>query len=312
MANQRKMSKKVSHPGKIWVVAVNPFTDLDLQTLWHHIKPLAESAGARLIAAYVLAPASLNWTGDFSGPWMKKYLPLSVAKLDEAVPIETIEKRVIPCRDPGMRSASKALDSFARRKKAECLVVSTHSRKGLERFAMGSFAETLILSAKTPVLIVNPAEKIPHHVKRILLPIDLSPKCQKFAESVAEYAKRFDAEIILYHKQADPLDPIIQQGVYSLGGGWVSVQDYLDTDLEEKNKQIARIEGKIRRHGVKVSHVFDSSPGALIDSIERAAEEKDADMVSVLTQSGEWSALLLGSVARGLVRHSHIPVLVRR
>jgi nucleotide-binding universal stress UspA family protein len=243
---------------------------------------------------------------------MKKYLPIAEAKLSEVLPGNDIERAVVPCRQPGLRAAAKALEAFATKRKADSLVISTHARRGLERMALGSFAETVILSSKIPVLIVNPAQKIPHSVRRILVPTDLSRKSEKFVESLASYAKDLKAEIILYYKQPDPLDPIIQQGVYSLGGGWVSVQNYLDTELEEKNKQIAKIEEKIRKHHVQVSHVFDSTPGALIDSIERAARDKGADMVSVLTQSGEWDAILLGSVARGLVRHSPVPVLVKR
>jgi nucleotide-binding universal stress UspA family protein len=63
---------------------------------------------------------------------------------------------------------------------------------------------------------------------------------------------------------------------------------------------------------VEVSHIFDSTPGGLIESIDNAAKTSHADMVSVLTQSGSWSAALLGSVARGLVRNASVPVLVSR
>ena len=129
---------------------------------------------------------------------------------------------------------------------------------------------------------------------------------------MADYAKKLNAEILLFHKQADPLDPIIQQGVYSLGGGWVSVQNFIDSEVDEKNERLEKMEALIRKKDVKVTRVFDSSSDGLVESIGKTAKKNSVDLVSVLTQSGTWTAALLGSVARGLVRNSDVPVLVKR
>jgi nucleotide-binding universal stress UspA family protein len=297
--------------GTIWLLAVDPFAGAELEPLWNLVEPLSRRFSARLEAVYVLAPASMNWTGVFSGPWMKKYSPFAKEKLDEMLPDDSVRKTVIECKDSGQRAAAQALIDYARKVKAEYLIVSTHARKGLERLAMGSFAETVILLSKIPVLVVNPEHKVPREVRKILVPTDLSKRSEKYVNALADYAKQLNAEIVLFHKQPDPLDPIVQQGVYSLGGGWVSVQSYIDDELVHKNKQIIKLEEGLRRKKVAVSHVLDTSPSGLVESIERAAQDSGADMVSVLTQSGEWSAVLLGSVARGLVRNSSLPVLVR-
>src|SRR5262245_39425029 len=133
----RKLSKIVSRTkrrGKIWVMAVDPFNDTEISPLWKLVRPLAEKSGAEVQAAYVLAPSSFNWTGDFSGPWMKKYVPIAEGKLENLLP-EEIKKTVIPCHDSGQRAAVKALIGFATRVGADCIVISTHGRKGLERVA---------------------------------------------------------------------------------------------------------------------------------------------------------------------------------
>src|SRR4051794_4167540 len=122
MAGRNKIATK---RGKIWVVAVDPFTGADVEPIWQLVKPLAESANASLVAAYVLAPSALNWTGDFSGPWMKKYIPLAEAKLSQFLPEKDIERVVIPCRDSGLRPAAKALAAFARKRRADSLVIAT-------------------------------------------------------------------------------------------------------------------------------------------------------------------------------------------
>lgn len=315
VSKSHRLSKIVSRPrtrGKIWVMAVDPFSQTDLQPLWNLAKPLSDRAGARMQAAYVLAPASMNWTGEFNGHWMKKYQPIAEEKLREKLPAEGIERTVILCKESGLRASANALIQYANKQKADCIVIATHARSGLERIALGSFAETVILTSKIPVLVVNPEHKLPNSVRRILVPTDLSRGSQKFLSAVVDYAKSLEAEIVLFHKQDDPLDPIVQQGVYALGGGWMSTQSYMDTAMEEKTKEIEKIETMIRKRNVTVSHIFDSSPGGLIESIDRAAQDTGSDMVSVLTKSGSWSATLLGSVARELVRHSSVPILVRR
>src|SRR5438552_2892979 len=128
----RKLSKIVSRPkrsGKIWVMAVDPFNDKEIASLWNLVEPLAQKLNAQVQAAYVLAPASLNWTGDFSGPWMKKYVPIAEAKMENVLPHEAIKKVIIPCHESGQRPAVKAFISYAQRAGANCIVISTHARK---------------------------------------------------------------------------------------------------------------------------------------------------------------------------------------
>ena len=299
--------------GKKWVLAIDPFSDLSLESLKEFALPLAQAHKAKLIVVYVLAPASFNWTGDFSGPWISKYKPLSEEKLNQSfMDHPEVQKIVLTCRKAGLRESARTLLTFARKCKAERVILATHARHGVERWAMGSFAETVILSAKVPVMVVNPSHHLPQVVHRILVPTDLTPPSQRHALETAEVARNIDAEIVLFYKQPDPLDPIIQQGVYSLGGGWVSVQSFIEEEMAAKDKALLDLENRIAKKGVSVRHLVDTSPESLVDSINSAVRSTSADMVSVLTRTGSVAATLLGSVARGLVRSSAVPLLVRR
>jgi nucleotide-binding universal stress UspA family protein len=296
--------------GQNWIVAIDPFSDLDLSPIWNFAKPLAQKQRVTLNAVYVLAPSSLNWTGDFSGPWQKKYRPMAETKLNEVVRDGSIKKLVLTCQEAGLRPAVETFVKYARKIKASGLIVSTHARHGFDLWTMGSFAETLILVSKIPVWVINPAYKVPTHVRKILVPIDFSNRSRKFVESLGTYAKKLDAELLLYHKLADPLDPIIQQGVYSLGGGWVSVQSYIDTEQEQNVKRMDKMETALRKKNIKATPILDSSPGGLVESIDQAARDNGADLIAVMTRSGPITAALLGSVARGLVRSARVPVLI--
>lgn len=311
-ARVRKKVSSLSKNGKIWVMAVDPFSQMNLRPLWESVESLSEKFNATVKVAYVLSPAGLNWTGEFSGPWFKKYGPLAEAKLASVFPDSELEQHVLKCETSGQAAAAECLFKFAKKQKAECLVLSTHGRKGVERITMGSFAETVINVSPLEVLTLNPAHKIPTRIDKILVPTDLAKASEKYVLEMGEFARPLGAEVIIYHKQPDPLDPIIQQGVYSLGGGWVSLQSFFESELQAKSDQLVKLEKKLETKGIKVSHVFDTSPQSLIDSIQHTALQMKADMVSVLTRSGPWRASLLGSVARGLVREMKIPVLVRR
>lgn len=310
---RRRVGKNVSSTKKksekIWIAAVDPFAEVEGRVVVDFAERLADKSGATVQPTYVLAPSSFNWTGEFSGPWMKKYLPLSEARMSE---LFGDRSRVVACKESGQRAAVKALVSYAQRQGADCLLISTHARKGLERLAVGSFAETLILASKIPVMVLNPSAQTESGVRKILVPTDLSKAGEKFAMAMTEQAKKWDAEIVLFYKQPDPLDPIIQQGVYSLGGGWVSVQNFIDAELERKRDEILKLERMIGKAGVPVSHVLDSSPAGLIESINKTVTDEKIDLVALLTKAGPLASALLGSVARALVRESRVPVMIRR
>ncbi|MBX3020922.1 MAG: universal stress protein [Bdellovibrionales bacterium] len=312
-ATIRTTVKNVSKPtGKKWLLAVDPFADFDMVPWLTLTQRLAANTGAKVVAGYVLAPASFNWTGEFSGPWLNKYKPAAEEKMQELFASTTVQPTVIPCRHAGLRASVQCLSKFAQKIKAEMIVISTHARSGLERLALGSFAESLILTSKVPVLVINPSHPIPSDVRRILVPTDLSRESAKYVKMNAVLAKRLHAAVTLLYKQPDPLDPMIQQGIYTLGGGWVSVQNFISEDVEVKRKQLEKLEQSVRRMGVQVNSVIDSTSEGLVDSINMAAKTQHADMIGVWTHSGAMSAAILGSVARGLVRTAEAPLLVRR
>lgn len=298
--------------GQKWLFAIDPFSDLDIARVIAFAKVSAAQAGADLRGVYVLAPESLNWTGEFSGPWMDRYLPFAREKAKEVGAKNAVEIDVVPCSESGLRPSVRALVNHAKDYKADLILLSTHARSGIERWTLGSYAETLILSSTVPVMVINPQHELPKTVKNILVPTDLSEDSGKFVLSIGAWAKAAGAELTLFYKQPDPLDPMIQQGVYAVGGGWVSVQSYLDSELGERRKQLERLQKDLGDMGVRANVSLNATNVSLIEAINKCASEKKADVVAILTKSGPMEAAILGSVARGLVRSSHVPVYIRR
>ncbi|ERH07715.1 MAG: universal stress protein UspA related nucleotide-binding protein, partial [Halonotius sp. J07HN4] len=52
----------------------------------------------------------------------------------------------------GIRSCATEVD-------ADCIVVGTHGRTGLDRYLLGSVAETLIRTSPIPVMVVPPVDQ---------------------------------------------------------------------------------------------------------------------------------------------------------
>lgn len=311
----KRMGLKVPRPrmyGKTWVIAADPFSGIDQKPVLNFTRKLAAQAGAHLEAVYVLAPSSFNWTGDFSGPWFKRYRPYAENQLESIYGSKNINYEVALCKSSSLRESARTLARRAERMGAHLLIVATHARQGLERLAMGSFAETLILTSDIPVLVVNPEHKFPTSINRILVPTDMSKESQKFVRSLRGLVERLESEIVLLYKKPDPMDPIVQQGVYSLGGGWISAQSFLDEENDRNNEQLTKLTEDLRRQGARASAVVDSSPMSLIESINQTVVAKRADMIALVTHSGPWSAAILGSVARGLVRSASVPILIQR
>ena len=310
--NDSRVTRRGTKSAKRWVLAIDPYSDINLKPVVAFVKTLAESAGAEVYGTYVLAPDSLNWMGEFNGPWLKRYKPVVEAKAKEMGAKLGIEIEVVPSRKTGLKSSVETLINYSKKIKAETILVSSHARTGFERWMLGSFAETVILATPIPVVVVNPSHKVPRGVQKIFVPTDLSPKSTKFITRVAEFAVETGAAVDLFYKMPDPLDPMIQQGVYAVGGGWVSVQSYLDDSAKESRLKLNTLAEKLRLLGLKVDTVIDSSASSLVEAIEKCANERNADLIAVLTQSGPVAATLLGSVARGLVRTSEVPVMIYR
>lgn len=313
----QNVSRRATNGPKLtrkWVFAVDPFSDLNLQSVSDFVKASAANAGAEVYGAFVLSPEPLNWSGDFSGPWLKRYKPVAEERAGELGEKLDIAVEVIPSRKAGLKHSVETLVKYAQKIKAECIVVSTHARSGIERWVLGSFAESVLLTSKIPVLALNPAQRLPEHIGKIFVPTDLSTSSTKFILKVSEFAQRIGSGVKLFFRQPDPLDPMIQQGVYAVGGGWVSVQNYLDEGSKEEKAKLAKICEGLRKRGVQCDTLMAKAQGSssLVTAIEESAREHGADMIAVLTQSGPVAATLLGSVARSLVRTSDVPVMIYR
>jgi nucleotide-binding universal stress UspA family protein len=216
------------------------------------------------------------------------------------------------CVPSSMGTAAESLDRYAQKRKADLILVSSHGNVGFKRAFLGSFAETLVLHSKTPILISGPHAKSVFGKSQILFPTDLSKKSKKALLRTHALAKKLNMGITLFHARPDYLDPVLQSGAALFGAGFVSVHDYAGQEDSDVRKELDKWAVLASKGGVKVNVVLDQDSRGVANSILAYAEKNEMGMIAMASESGALSATILGSIGRMVAREAVCPVLFMR
>ncbi len=228
---------------------------------------------------------------------------LARTKIQGVRSLEILCKRFFTARQ-GVRE----LIDFAKERKAELIVTSTHGRKGLKRFFLGSFAESLTLLSDIPLLIVHPNWRRVPEIKRILFPTDFSDQSKEAFLRIIAFAQERKSQVILFHKAACPIYPGFESAFTS--APYPSYANNIERDIKEANMTADDWANIANQSGVRVEIVIDGSRGGSIaDAVVRRANRLNA-MVALASQSDLGATLLMGSTARQIIRQSEQPVWV--
>ncbi len=226
------------------------------------------------------------------------------------------DPKILWCVPSSMGTAAEKLDRYARKRKADLILVSSHGHSGIKRAFLGSFAETMVLHAKTPVMISGPEVTDDFAVKmeknRILFPTDLTKKSKKALERAESLARKLQMGITLFHARPDYLDPVIQSGAALFGAGFISVHDYSNEAGENVKKELEKMADQIRKSGVKVDVVIDQDSRGVAQSIVNYASRSHIGFIAMVSESGAFAAAILGSIGRVVAREATCPVLLMR
>lgn len=177
----------------------------------------------------------------------------------------------------------------------DLIVMSSHRRKGLDRWLLGSVAEAVLRRSPCPVFLVRP-EWVPVEIgfHNVLVPVDGSESSLQVLERIAPFLKE-GAKVTVF--QASGID-------FREPPAWVgaeAVERYF-CELEEELKAI-------QVPGLNLSHkVVD---GEAAQAILAVSEELGCDLIAMSTHGRSGLArVLLGSITAKVARHSKLPLLV--
>ncbi len=199
-------------------------------------------------------------------------------------------------------STSKAADrllTLAQTKRAGLIGIFTQAKKGFRRFALGSFAETLIHRSSLHMLILSPAIKPKKKIQKLFLCLDMTTAAPKEIKIALEFCKTMKASLTIFH----------------------AAQVTYRWSMDEENSEVLSYRRKVdqfrmkaleqgTKAGIQTEFVLRSEFEAPHDLALKELKSAGADLLVVSSKGGPLKALMGGSVTRSLVREAPVPVLV--
>jgi len=209
---------------------------------------------------------------------------------------------------------TETLKDYATQHGIDLVVIATHALSGWSRLWHGSITDSLIQALQLPFLAIHPGEEGGEgtaeieSIDHVLIPLDGSAA----AESVIDHALALGGEelrVSLIQVIAAPLpnDPA------SVSFALTIDQETAEAESDEALAYLDGIAGRIadRARRVDTAAILETRPR---DAILEYAELNDVDLVAIATygRGGARRRDGLGSVAKDILRHAAVPVLVFR
>ncbi len=209
-----------------------------------------------------------------------------------------------------VRADVKTLVNYAKKAKADAVLVSTNARAGFVRQVLGSFAETLILDSSIPTMIVNPTAKVAQQVGTILYPTDFSNASWKAYQRVVSFAQAAGARVKIFHQYQGNEQSVPSEVSYFRDGRWLEGEHLLDEHLRWVRSRLSKWLEWTKKREVDCDHEIRFGLRNVADAALAQAKKEDVWMIALATVTGPLSAKFLGSNARSLVRSAGCPVWV--
>jgi nucleotide-binding universal stress UspA family protein len=190
----------------------------------------------------------------------------------------------------------------------DLVVMTTHARKGLARWWLGSVGDRLLRRVSIPILLLHPSElPQPTHFRRILVALDGEIEDPVLDAATGLGGLEENAEYLLF-RVAEPPVPLLTPLAASpsqMG------QPHLARAMEDAAAEyLDRVQRRLHAAGHKASWRVVRSRD-IPDQVVELAEETGADCIVLGTHGARGlERFLIGSVADKVVRSTALPVLV--
>lgn len=197
---------------------------------------------------------------------------------------------------------------------ADLIVMTSHGRTGLSRSWLGSVAHDVLRQSSVPVLMFRPVERTrmvrERRFKKILVTLDGSPLSEAILEPAADFARAFDARLILL-RIVEPIPIVIPEvdlpsrELPRDEAATASAVEHASANLEMIARRLTD-EGAIRVE----THVVVAD--RIAKAILAFARNVAPSIIAMATHGRGVSRLFLGSVSDKVLRGSNTPLLLRR
>ena len=198
----------------------------------------------------------------------------------------------------------ETIRDYAVDQQIDVVVLGTHGRSGMSKLIYGSVTERVLKTAHTPIIVVPLAASTA--LSSILIAYDFSGPAKRAAEAGWALKKAFGGTVHLVHTYLDVWGEYTDRGQI-VGDAAERRRAALQQGLDDMLKRDAEGLFGADAEGVETRLVT----GDPADGILQSARETSADLICAgTTGKSGIQRFLLGSVARRLLRSSHVPLLL--
>ena len=213
--------------------------------------------------------------------------------------------------------AEEILD-YAEKENIRLIIIATHGRTGIRRWALGSTANKVARAARCPLLLIRAGARVSKKVSldNILVPLDGSKPGEAVLPYVENLASRLKNKVSLLNV-FKPLYHIYpySEGLGYYGTGGIVRMPYNEEEMKPMKlvaeKYLKDVNDKLAAQGIRTSYeVRTGSPGEEIIKVER---EMHPNMVAMSTHGhsgfGRWEH---GSITDKVLHAGNTPLLLVR
>ncbi|WP_254763708.1 universal stress protein [Natrinema marinum] len=197
----------------------------------------------------------------------------------------------------GGRPVHRAVLEYADEHDADCIVMGTYGRTGLDRFVLGSVAERILREAPVPVVTVHEDTVVDSALDSVLVPTDGSDCAAAAVDHAIDLATVTDATLHAVN-------------VVDLGVFWDESAAIALDALEDAGERVT--ERAVERAADAGVATADAAvlTGTPHHEIVAYADEHDIDCIVMGTHGRTGlDRYLLGSATERVVRHTDVPVI---
>ncbi len=311
--NDRFQMKKI-----IWSIdAFEEKEDLQEKAV-HVLSAFQNKTYAQIEPVFVLSSTDLSWPVDYSTDWMREFETNMRIHLEEVLMSSgfphILRPKILVEPLAATGAAVDTLLEYAMEQNVDLIIVSSHGRRGLDRLFLGSFAETLLVHSKTPVMVIGAGMKVETHFSQILFPTEFGDYAREAFRHTVSIAKQMSASMTIYHAVPMPARIVMDSGyypsLYGFEGEMVSREDFLKIQEDHQARRAESWADWAKSEGVNCAVKVLVADDSIDDLICHEAADMQADLIVMEGQSGPIKVALLGSIARNVVRAAPCPVLI--
>lgn len=208
---------------------------------------------------------------------------------------------------------SEEIVDYAERENIDLIVMATHGRSGIRRWALGSVANKVARATGCAVVLIrakNDRRDVRDRgtIKRVLVPLDRSETSEAVLPYIGDIADNLKTEVILFIA-VEQLYHVVVAGdsatkiPYSL--------EEMDDSVEDARDYLERVGKTLDERGITT--MAEVGIGNAAEGIIELADKIDADLVAMSTHGrsglGRWT---FGSVADKVLHGGTTPLLLVR